>query len=98
MLSRSICKASLAAHMIAFDLNQDHNYSDLFAAIDRLGDAMWCFDAVWFLCSTLSTSEICDNLSEYLADGDRIVVVLCGEAASYGGFGDDFNDWLTHFT
>ncbi len=97
LLPRSMRKASPAAYVIAFDLNHDRDYSDLFNQISRVGQAMWCLDAVWFLHSVLSASEIRDYLSEYLADGDRIVVVECGDTASCGGFGNEFNDWLTEF-
>lgn len=97
MLPRSMRKASPAAYVIAFDLNHDRDYSDLFNQINHIGKAIWCLDAVWFLHSTLSASEMLEHLSEHLADGDRMVVVQCGESAACSGFGQDFSDWIAEF-
>jgi hypothetical protein len=83
-----------ATYLIACDLHAEHEYPELLRAIDRIGEADWCLDNLWFISSTASASEIRDHLSDYLRDGDRIIVVLCGRVASWAGFGDDFSKWL----
>lgn len=95
LLFRPGRQARAATFVVAFDLHHNGDYSRLFNAIKRVGEAIWCLETVWFLSSTLSASEIHNHLSQFLADDDRIIVVLCGEAASWGGFADGFDDWLS---
>jgi hypothetical protein len=92
--SRRNRTAQPATYLIACDLHQEEDYSELRDAIDQVGEADWCLDNVWFVSSVASAAYIHEHLSYHLRDGDRIIVVLCGGAASWSGFGDDFSEWL----
>ena len=81
-------------YLVGCELRQDHDGTAVEAAIMRLGDARKCLGSAWLLSSERSASAIRENLSDYLADGDKILVIACDRIASWAGFDPEFNDWL----
>ncbi len=62
------------------------DYVDLVQAIDRVGTRAWpCLDATWVINSDKTPTQIRDELKQYLAPSDELIVAeLAGNAAWRG--------------
>lgn len=87
--------AVTATYLIGCDLQNNHNCAHLEAAINRLGETRSLFRLTWLVLTEVNAWEIREYLSEYLEEGDKILVVRCGSIASWAGFDSKFNDWFT---
>lgn len=81
-------------YLVGFDLRQDHDGAPAEAAVARLGDARKCLGSAWLLSTERSAPAIREYLSDYIGDGDKILVIACDRVASWGGFDTEFSDWL----
>ncbi|WDI40226.1 hypothetical protein [Bremerella sp. P1] len=82
-------------YMISYDLNRPgQNYADLYEAIKKVGNWWHHLDSTWIVTTSLSASQIRDNLAPYLDGNDKLLVAhLSGEAA-WIGFNKNASDWL----
>ena len=84
-------------YMIAYDLHppKGEHYEKLFDALEAIGSGYWdCLDSTWLVVTEKTAIEIRDELKHYLKDGDRLLVVRCGEGAAWLGFKEDCRTWL----
>lgn len=81
-------------YVVGCDLRQDHDGVAIGAAVAKLGEARKCLGSTWLLSSERSAPAIREYLSDYLGDGDKILVIACDRIASWGGFDAEFSDWL----
>ena len=69
----------MAVYMITYDLKtKDKDYKDVFEAIKAASENnTWChyWDSTWLIRSTLSATEIADNINPYLGKPDRMIVI-----------------------
>ena len=87
----------MAIYMITYDLHppKGENYERLFTALEAVGIGYWdCLDSTWLVITEKTAIEIRDELKQYLTDGDRLLVVRCGQGAAWLGFKDDCHTWL----
>jgi hypothetical protein len=85
---------AIMMYVVGCDLRQDGDWVAIGAAVARLGDARRCLETAWLLSSERSAPVIQEYLSDYLADGDKILVIACDRIASWAGFDAEFSDWL----
>ncbi len=89
----------MAICMIGYDLHPSSKgggeYEELFAAIEGIGSGYWdCLESTWLVITERTPAEIRDELKRYLKQGDRLLVVRCGDDAGWLGFKHDCQTWL----
>lgn len=87
----------MAIYMIGYDLHpsEEENYDKLFTALEEIGTGYWdCLDSTWLVITEKMPAQIRDELHQYLKDDDRLLVIRCGEGASWLGFKDECRTWL----
>ena len=82
--------------MIAYDLNRPgQDYSGLIARIKRHGPWWHHLDSTWFVRTTLSASEMRDDLGRFLDSGDELLVMnVSGDWWAGRGFDQRAYDWF----
>ena len=88
----------MAICMIGYDLHpssKGEGEYELFAAIEGIGSGYWdCLESTWLVITERTPTEIRDELKLYLKQGDRLLVVRCGDDADWLGFTVDCQTWL----
>jgi hypothetical protein len=88
----------MAVYMIGYDLHpshQLHDYDELYTALEEIGSGYWdCLDSTWLVTTERTPTQIRDRLKQYLKDSDRLLVIRCGEGASWHGFKNNCQTWL----
>jgi hypothetical protein len=89
----------MAICMIGYDLHPssegEGEYEELFAAIETIGSGYWdCLESTWLVITERTPTEIRDELKQHLKEGDRLLVLRCGDDGAWLGFKDDCRTWL----
>ena len=88
----------MPVYMIGYDLHpsEGENYSELYTALETIGSSgYWdCLDSTWLVITEKTAAQVKDVLKQYLKEGDRLLVMRCGEGAAWYGFKDDCQTWL----
>ena len=88
----------MPTYMIGYNLrpSEKEKYGDLYTALEAIGSSgYWdCLDSTWLIITEKTAAQIRDVLKQYLKDGDRLLVIRCGEGAAWHGFKDDCQTWL----
>lgn len=81
----------MPVYMIGYDLNPSEKRKvwrpDLYTALEAIGSSgYWdCLDSTWLIITEKTATQIKDVLKQYLKDGDRLLVMRCGEGAACMG-------------
>jgi hypothetical protein len=82
--------------VITYDLNTPgQKYNELYKAIKGLGDSAHPLDSVWFVRTSLSTSQIYNRLKTYIDQNDWLLVFEADESTIVGKAQPQIVDWLT---
>lgn len=85
-------------YMIGYDLHpsEGEKYGELYTALEALGSSgYWdCLDSTWLVITEKTAAQVRDVLKQHLREDDRLLVVRCGEGASWYGFKDECQTWL----
>ena len=88
----------MATHLIGYDIHpvRGETYSDLIAAIKRLGNWWHHLNSTWFVISSLTAVQIRDMLRRHLPynDDQLLVLTVSGDAGAWAGFNNDGSNWL----
>lgn len=87
----------MATFLISYDLNQPgQDYSNLYAAIDRLASAWWHhLDSTWIIEHAGPASNIIDELLPCVDRSDRLLVVELNGSGAWFGFDQQGSNWLS---
>jgi hypothetical protein len=88
---------TMAMHLIGYALPRASERIDagLIQAIKNIGSEWWHgFESTWLVSTTKTTDQIRDELAPHLSPEGRLIVVACGSAAAWSGFGDTQAYWL----
>ena len=82
--------------LIGYDLDKpDQDYSDLIAAIKKLGAWWHHLDSTWLVKSDLTPKEARDLLAKHIGDSDELLVLtVTGRTAAWKGFSDKGSKWI----
>ncbi len=85
-------------YMIGYDLHsaEGDEYGDLYGALEAIGSGgYWdCLQSTWLVITEKTSTQIKDELKQYLKEGDRLLVMRYGEGAAWHGFKDECRTWL----
>lgn len=86
----------MATRLIAYDLNRPvQEYDDLIEAIKSLGPWWHHLDSTWLVKSTLSVTEIRNQLGRIIDSDDELLVVdVTDDARAWRGFTERGATWL----
>jgi hypothetical protein len=87
----------MPVYMIGYDLHQTHGtaYDGLYAALEELGSGYWdCLEATWLVITDKSAGDIVARLTPHVLQGDRLLVLRCGDGCAWHGFDGDCKTWL----
>ncbi len=90
----------MAIYMIGYDLHpsREEDYESLYSALETIGSGYWdCLDSTWLLVTEKAVTQIIDELKPHLKDGDRLLVIRCGDSAAWHGFADQCQTWLEDY-
>ena len=85
----------MATLLVGYDLNKPgQNYDALIERLKTVGSNWWHhLDSTWLIRTTMSCSELRDDLKRYIDSGDELLVVdVTGR--SWAGTGFESYDWL----
>ena len=78
----------MPVYMIGYDLHpsEGEKYSELYTALETIGSSgYWdCLDSTWLVITEKTAAQIKDVLKQYLKEGDRLLVMRCGEGVALG--------------
>lgn len=85
----------MATLLVGYDLNSPgQNYDALIDRLKQVGSNWWHrLDSSWLIKTTLSASELRDDLKRYIDSGDELLV-LDVTGATWAATGFDSYDWL----
>ncbi len=70
-------------YLVTYDLmSPGQDYSDLYRAIENLGEARHGMQNVWFIESNLTAVAIRDNLASFIDTNDKLFVCVIGSWAA----------------
>ena len=87
----------MAIYMIGYDLHpvKEENYDKLFAPLEAVGTGYWdCLDSTWLITTEKTPAQIRNEITQYLKDNDRLLVMRYGGGAAWLGFKDECQTWL----
>jgi hypothetical protein len=85
-------------YLIAYELNkQEHNESDLIAAIGETSDRrLRCLQSIWIVSSNNDEADIRDALKLHLCQGQKLLVVRLSGEGAWIGFDEADHAWMVH--
>lgn len=85
----------MPVQLISYALKKrGRNYDDLFEAITKLGKWWNCLDSVWMVNTSLTCSQIQEQLHRFVDEEDELVVLGLNGNWATCGFPDECRDWL----
>jgi hypothetical protein len=95
LVSNKLKEQLMKSYLIGYDLRRPgQDYKDLIEAIKNLGAWWHCLDSTWIIKSNLTAEQIRDNLTPYIDDNDKLLVVKLFREAAWTGFDKNCADWL----
>lgn len=85
----------MTAYLVAYDLHtRGQNYDCLYEKLKAYGT--WCHiqDSVWVVVTTLTASQIRDQLAICLDGNDKLFVARLSGEAAWIGHTSEVSDWL----
>ena len=87
----------MSVYLVAYQLDEDNlesqDYDEFLEALEDYDGYCQIFDNLWFVCSEGSADDVHEDLSQYLYEGDFILITEMGD--DYRGFlPEKVVDWL----
>ncbi len=83
----------MKTYVLSFELNDEYDQSQIFEELATLGEIQKALSSTWFLRSESTAKEIRDQLGEYLAPDERVMVMKSGGPAAWRNLMCD-NKWV----
>jgi len=86
----------LAVHVISYDLRKsNHDYAQLYRAIQAFGTYIRCLESVWLVKTPLAFDQVLDRLRLHVHKGDSLLVAPLAAGWATSGLGTACTDWLS---
>lgn len=68
---------------LSYDLRKVRDYSSLYSGIKSYPTCMQVLESLWYVESSMSASQIRDDLQRYMDKDDGIIVIRYGDSAAW---------------
>ncbi len=84
----------MSTFIITYDLISDKDYSKLYEAIKNYGYYAHLLESIWIIKSSTSSTDIRDNLKNYIDDDDKIFVAKLTRECAWKNLSKEVSDWI----
>ena len=88
----------MSSFIISYDLISDKDYASLYEAIRNYGSYAHILESVWIIKSSSSSTNIRDNLKNYLDSDDKLFVAKLNGESAWRNLSTEVSNWIKENT